>query len=198
MTDGRSGSATDRRILGVSIAPLKSVEVEYFESKTLSLYFTNRSDELLLVDGVTLQFQTDGGTAAHYTDHQCALRIAPKVGAAFAVQVTPTPIYMANTNSIELMVKYRVDSKGKLGASVTERHSASYLIIKPARHQLGDAFVSFKQPEDRNLAMIIGRYAERAGFTPYVAMKDPRPGTQQWDRIETAIKGSRVAFIIWT
>jgi hypothetical protein len=198
MTDGKSGSATDHRILGVSVAPLKSVEVEYFESKSLSLYFTNRSDELLLVDGVTLQFQTDGSMAAHYTDHPCALRIEPKDGASFAVQVTPTPIYLANTNSIELMVKYRVDSKGKLGAPVTERHPASYLIIKPSRHQLGDAFISFKQPEDRKLAMMIERYAERSGFTPYVAMEDPQPGTQQWKRIEAAIKRSRAAFIIWT
>ncbi len=127
MTDGRSGSAPDHRVLGVSIAPPKSVEVEYFESKTLSLYFTNRSNDTLLVDVVTLQFQTDGSTAAHYTDHTCGLRIGPKVGESFAVQVRPTPIYMANTNSIELMVKYRIESKGTLGDIVTDRHPASYL-----------------------------------------------------------------------
>ncbi len=46
--------------------------------------------------------------------------------------------------------------------------------------------------------MMIGRYAERAGFAPYVAMEDPQPGTQQWQRIEAAIKRSRAAFIIWT
>lgn len=42
---------------------------------------------------------------------------------------------------------------------------------------LGEAFISFKQPEDLKFALVLEKYARRAGFEPYIV--DARPTA--WD-----------------
>jgi hypothetical protein len=69
--------------------------------------------------------------------------------------------------------------------------------VREPNTQIADVFISFKQPEDTSRAKLIEQYAWRAGLRPYMALNDPEPGSEQWNRIEDAIRRSKRAFVIW-
>lgn len=183
----------------VKVAILPSPEAEYFVDKTISLFITNGSPDHLLVESLVLRFQSDVDSSAIYVEQPWGLELTPDEQKEQKVTVTPTPDFLANTNCFDVMVKYRVFEKtvwGKLHEEITQR--STYLNIKRSTQQLGQVFISFKQPEDEQLASILGKFAARAGFLPYIALDDPRPGTSLWSRIEPEIKNSVGVFVVWS
>jgi hypothetical protein len=63
----------------------------------------------------------------------------------------------------------------------------------------GQAFISFKDPEDLDLRDMMKTVAARVGFSPYSAPEDVRPGTRIWDeKIQPAIKACKLCFLLWT
>jgi TIR domain-containing protein len=195
---GSEGSETER-IFAVSVAPPTSLDVEYYGVKELSLYVTNRSAQEQLLDSVTLKFQPDVGTAPIYVRQSCGLSIAIGKAAEVKLRIRPTPLYQENTNAMSVMLEHRACDAGRLGSPGKEIHSdCFYLIIKPSADDLGEIFISFKQPEDLPLAEALARYARRAGFKPYIAQSKPELGADQWNRIESAIARSTAIVIMWT
>jgi hypothetical protein len=184
--------------VAVSVPVLPSADVEYFGQKTIVLHVTNLSAELIVIDDITLQFQADTGSAPIYVEALCGFEIPGTEVGAISISVNPTARYLAMTNVFEVMVHYRKQIGGRLGSLVGEPHRGSHLIIKPPPVTLGDVFISFKQVEDVERARLLERYAKRAGLSPYLILGDPQPGTQQWNRIEEAVKRSRAGFIIWS
>ena len=173
-------------------------QVEYFGQTQLSIILRNNSREKLLVELLTLRFQSDAGAASIYEETECSLELQPEGLWEQVVTITPDLSYLTNTNIFDVMVTYRVDTGQGLSAKKFEIHRGSYLIIRTPARQLGQVFISFRQPDNLALARILERLALRAGFSPYLAIRDPRTGTLLWDKIERAIKASVATFVIWT
>lgn len=172
----------------------------YFESILLTYDITNVSTDNILVESVSLQFQPDMDTVPNYVYSPCGFRLTPNESKSIAVDVTPTPAYRQQTNEIQFLFRYRIESSGHVGDVIKERHDQEryYLIVRPPAPTLGEVFVSFKQPEDQRLANILERYLRRAGFVPRLFMRNAKVGADQWVSIEEIVKVCQSAFIVWT
>ena len=75
-----------------------------------------------------------------------------------------------------------------------------YIIVRrPPVVGAADVFISFKDPEDDQLSLLVKELLARAGFRGYRAKDDPRPGVSYWDeKIEPAIRSSRTTIVLWT
>jgi hypothetical protein len=199
MTPPRSSvsQGSDRR-LKIAVPPSTS-SVEYFQKKSVSVLLSNSWPETLLVERLTLRFHSDANPGSIYVEHACNWQLKQDELREQVVLTSPTPIYLANTNMFDVMVTYRVFEGAAWSRPTSEIHwDVSYLIIVNSALQLGQVFISFKQPEDLPLAQLLERFARRAGFSPYLAIADLQTGTILWEKIEPAIRNSAAGFIIWT
>ncbi len=183
--------------LSVSIAPLPSLNVEYYEDIIIPVSITNNSIYSILVESVTFRFQTDRETHV-YVEKACSKIVETGSLLNLEIPVSPTPEFRANTNAFEVSVIYKKSENQTLGPQQREWLRGAYLIIKPLDQKLGQLFISVKQPEDLELAKLLQELAEHAGFTVYLATNDPQPGVPLWDRIEPELKKSMSALILWT
>src|SRR5262249_37724056 len=114
-------------------------------------------------------------------------------------KITPLPTFRETTNTIEIRVKYQIETGGRVVPAAPEHHKQDYyVIIGRPQQTLGDVFISFKQPEDLRLANILTSCLERAGFTPHMFIHERDIGAAQWDTIEGIIKTCHSAVIAWS
>ena len=192
-------SPSSKLNFGVSAPPPISHLVEYYSLTEVRLIITNVSGRLQLVETITLQFQADVGTAPIYVDCSCGIEIRPAKAEEVVVTVTPDSLYLAGTNQFSVMVRYKTVEVDKVGVQQTEVHSnLSYILVRPSSLDLGQVFISFKQPEDLDIANLLARLSAKAGFKPYLALRDPKLGANQWRRIARAIGSSKSVMVIWT
>src|SRR6266536_1538566 len=188
-------------LLSVSVAPLapKSAEVEYYETTSVTVLRTNNPPTLILVEQVILRFQSDASASSEFVEQICGRELGPKELHEQTIAVCPTPVFLANTNMFDVMVKFRPIERGTVRDQLSEIHPRlAYLIVRESTKLCGKLFVSFKQPEDLPLARQMEKFARRAGFEPYLAIHDSQPGTGLWKRIEPELHTSVAAAIIWT
>jgi len=184
---------------GVTAPPPISHLVEYYASTDVRLIVTNRSGLSQLVETVTLQFQADVGTAPIYVETSCGVEIRPAKAEEIVVKVMPDSLYLAGTNQFSAMIRYKTVEVDKVSGQQTEIHSnLSYRLVRPCSLDLGQVFISFKQPEDLDMANLLARLSSKAGFKPYLALRDPKLGTNQWRRITRAIASSKSVMVVWT
>jgi hypothetical protein len=109
-------------------------------------------------------------------------------------------LFREGTNYFDVLVAYRQNDERGFGESMTQlAGEKSYLIIRCGPQTFGNVFISYKHPEDLELAKTLHTLTERAGFVPYIAPEDLRPGTQIWEeKIPNAIRSSKAMFAIWT
>jgi hypothetical protein len=187
-----------KRYLKVSSPTLTSTQVEYFEAKPIPILVINEGRKQILVDSITLQFQSDSDIAAVYQPVECGWTLGPGEMKEQIVQVCPNPKFLQNTNTFKIKVDFRIDSGKGLGPRQAEIHAGGYLIVRTSTKKVGKLFVSFKQNEDLSLARIFQRLGARAGFEVYLAIHDSQPGNALWDRIEPELQASSAAIILWT
>ncbi len=189
---------SESRELAISVPPPLDSGAEYCSPKTISLNITNLTASPVLLEDITLRFQPDSGSVDVYEDQKLGIRIPAHELAVISVEIIPTVLYQEATNYFGVLIHYCPEVDGRPGVRKTARHeNASYLIIKRPKDVLAEVFISFKQPEYLTWTRLLDRYARRAGFSPYFLMQDPQPGTDQWNRIEEAIKRSKAVFVIW-
>ena len=189
------------KLLNVSVAPLapKSAEIEYYETTSVTVLITNSSPTPILVEQVILRFQSDAAASSEFVEQNCGRELGPKELHEQEIAVCPTPVFLANTNMFDVMVKFRPIQSGTVQGQLSEVHPRlAYLIIRESTKPCGKLFISFKQPEDLPLARQLEKFARRAGFEPYLAIHDSQPGTGLWKRIEPELHSSAAAAIIWT
>src|SRR5713101_5542871 len=112
----------EKRTLGVSVAVPRSPNVRYFQELSLIVSVVNKTHEPILVEEVSLRFQSDVDTAAVYVSQPCGLLIEQGLVGEQRVKVCPTPRYLAYTNIFDVMVCFRGRSGGRLGERQTEIH----------------------------------------------------------------------------
>jgi hypothetical protein len=189
---------TSAMLLSISVTPPRSAEVEYYEQTTVSVLITSNAPYRVLIEQLILRFQSDANEASIYVEQSCGWELTPGELREQLVSVYPIPNYLANTNVFDVMVKFRSFETGVVGQQKSEVHRGSYLIIRNTKQRCGQLFISFKQPDDLTLARMMDKFARRAGFSPYLAIHDAQPGTDQWKRIELEIRASIAISIIWT
>lgn len=184
--------------LKVSIPPLPKSDVECFEEFAVPLIITSQCVDPIVIESVTLRFQTDAGMSDFYHKTDIGHEINPNGLYSKMLKVTSTPEFLTNTNVFSALIRYRRVPGGVPGDQMSAMSPGRYVIIRPASQKIGRLFVSFKQPEDGALARLLKKVAERAGFEPYVAMDEPKPGEDIWKRIKPVLRKSKVVAFIWT
>ena len=198
MTENQDNDKNDEVEISATAAPQIDARA-YFEEVPISVTIINESDRTLLIEEVALRFSGDESPIS--ISKKCGKVVEPHLSLEEVVLVVPTPRYLANTNTFKIRVRYR--ELFDKGVANQREHTYSgppspFLIIHPCPDRLGNAFISFKQPEDRRLADIMARFAERSGFDPYMAERHPAPGTEVWARIEANLRSCASALILWT
>jgi hypothetical protein len=115
----------------------------------------------------------------------------------FLVPVLPSLVFLRYTNTYLIEVHF---SKERISA-VTEvvRIEGEHIIVRDCQNYAGvEAFVSFKDEEDLDLAELEKALLNRAGIRGYLARDDVQPGLDYWDKIAGHIKSSVATFVVWT
>lgn len=189
----------------ISVPPLPDPYVDYLKSIYLSVQIINGCARPVLVESIALRFQTNLTVPAPDLTirHDChGVMVEPERMEYLNVKVTPGLVYRPYTNVFDVTVTYRRQEKTRRGARRTQSKpsgESSYLIIRPAPRIFGNLFISYKEPEDLDLAKLFFALAEYAGYTPYIAPADMKPGSRIWqEKIPQAITASKAAFVLWT
>lgn len=175
--------------------------VDYQQFLEIPISVLNRSKDRIVVDAINLRFQAEWNLPGcdAMIEHKCpGFEIAAGKEEYRKVRVQPTPLFMEASNYFDVALIYKkVRAPGE--HSVKVRPNVTYVVINlpPASH--GQAFISYKDPEDADLKNIMKTVARRVGIIPYVAPDDARPGTTIWDeKIPPAVKSSALMFVLWT
>ncbi len=187
----------------ISVPPFLNRDVDYLSEISVPVQITSTSPCEVVVESIALRFQSDWKVpgpdvtvAQQFTD----FIVRPDALDYRNVRVRPYLVFRPYTNVFDVLITYRLSEESGLGCQSTQvAREASYLIIQPARKIFDSLFVSYKEPEDLDLAKLAFTLAERAGFVPYIAPEDIQPGTKIWEeKIEKAIKRSKATIVIWT
>jgi hypothetical protein len=184
--------------LQIGFTPVLNRQVEYFQEIELPVTIANKRSTPVVVESLTLQFHSDKGEVDYYRKFDVGHEIQPHGLLARSIPVRPNLQFLPTTNSVRIMVKYRQATNGVLGPLQHEKSDRTYIIVNPCPIELGQLFISFKQPEDRRLARLLQRLAERAGFKVFLQMDNPIPGRDPWETIEARLIDSIAVAFIWT
>ncbi len=112
----------------------------------------------------------------------------------------PRLLWRPYTHAFETVVTYsRIDGDGVPCADTRAEGPTSYVVVKYPPLMYGEMFISYKDPEDRELADALQEHAKRAGFFGYIAPADIRPGTRIWkQKIVPHIMSAFCMCVIWT
>jgi hypothetical protein len=175
--------------------------VDYLQFLDIPISVLNRSDHNILVDSIKLRFQPEWSMAScdAIIEQKCAgFEIGSDKEEYYKVRVRPTPLFMAASNYFDVMLTYRT-ARAITEDTVIVREKVTYVVIREPPPTRGQAFISYKDPEDAELKTMMKTITRRVGFKPYVAPDDARPGSLIWDqKIPPAIKDSEVCFVLWT
>jgi hypothetical protein len=186
----------------ISIPPLLSGNLaDYLQRVEIPVSVSNRTPNEIVIERILFRFQSDwsAATSAAISRHDFPdFRLAGDAEDYRKVVVVPSPLFRANTNCFDVCITYRKDSNwSKVHQQV--QLGAKYLIIREPPPQFGRMFISYKDPEDRQLAEILAVLCRRTGFQAYVAPADIRPGSDIWeDKIPREITNSRALLAICT
>lgn len=177
--------------------------VDYFQGIDIAVSVFNQCATSITIDLITLRFQPEWGSAAADViikdSSWSGFDLDPGREDYRKIRVTPSPLFLVNTNVFDVLITYRKTTLLKTRLTQLKKY-ASHLLVKLPPEGLGQVFLSYKDPEDLSLLEILRTIARRAGFTPYVGPADAKPGTSLiWEqKIPPAIKASKALFVIWT
>lgn len=182
------------------------LKVDYLGTLDISIGIENQHPvATLVIESLALRFQSrrpvSGGDADPRTTvlySGSPISISPTRLGYCTVTVRPSLLFAPNTNSFDVAIAYRLHTEtiGELQSFIGQ---GWFLLIRPAPRLFGKVFVSYKEPEDRNLADLLFNFAKDAGFDPYMAPPDIKSGSRIWSKkIPTAIRGSKFVVVIWT
>jgi hypothetical protein len=187
-------------ILSVSSLPAASATVEYYGTLVQSVLITNNSTEAVLIEEVSLRFQSDRAQGSLLSSVRPGVELEAGAILECDVNIVPNALFLANTNMYDVSVRFRSRESGVFDASEFEiLPSASYIVVREPPATLGEVFISVKQPEDESLGRLFEDISRRAGFAPFLKASNPHPGEDFWtDVIEPHLRSSIAALIIWT
>lgn len=192
---------TDQQLyIAISVVPPTSLKVEYFNTISRTIIVTNISGNRVLIENVTLRFKTDSAEAALNPRTECGWELGPGEARDVKVDVTPTPLYLAATNTFDVRVMYRITDNGQVSGQHSKVFpSSSFIIINEPETHIGQVFISLKQPEDLVLGRLMAKMARRAGFISFLKDDNQRLTEDIWiATIEPALRSSLACIVIWT
>lgn len=193
---------TEDPLTTVSTNP-RDVRVDYLQEIIYPVAVRNTSQVPILLDDGFLEFQTDHPDVtaqALRVSFPCNQRLEPGYFDYFRVAIRPNLLYRPSSNVFSANFRFRRQHPYHIGPV---EHAAfdnmGYIIIldPPSFEQ---TFISFKDPEDDELSVMLCTMARRAGFTPYRAKDQREPGiSDYWEvKIRPAIRSSKVTLALWT
>jgi TIR domain len=190
------------QLVPVVISPSQT-NVSYLQPVTVAVSFRNVGRLPVVLDDCKLIFQRDYGLSeeATATTVSCHGRRVPSQNSDYiTVPAVPALLCSRATNTFKAIVSYRLEAKSGLGRKETvELGGPGYFIIVDDPPMVGQAFVSFKDPEDAALADLAADLLRKGGFAPYLAKRETRVGGKYWrEKIPNAIGDSRCTLVIWT
>ena len=178
--------------------------VDFLAEIHVPVFITNNSCTQLRIESISLFFKpivgADGADVIvkhSYDDFSIDLN---RQGYRY-VRVVPSLLFRPYTNDFEMKISYRRKKGPSWSRLLTKRYQQLdfYLIINPAPPGFGNIFISYKHEEDLALADLVRELARNAGFVPYTAPTDIKPGTRIWnEKIPQHIRSSKATFVIWT
>jgi hypothetical protein len=188
--------------LTIKIHPLADGNnVDYMQEIDIPVSVFNHSPETIVIESVVLRFQAEWNSSAHDAVHERRFgrfTIAPDREEYRKVSVLLRPILQSGTNVVDIIVTYLKEASPAKKLT-QQRKEVFYLVVQPPPTTKGQLFISYKDPEDWDLAHILQRICERAGFVGYIAPADAKPGTDIWnDKIPGAVHNSKALVIIWS
>lgn len=185
--------------MSVVIPPGQQNNVAYYDRLERVLLITNLTSGTILIERVNLRFQSDSERSSELVAHPCSIELAPNASTQLTIPIVPNAQFRPYTNSFDIMVWLRTHAASGFSDTISElHHPPAYIVVGEPRQDLGRVFISFKQPQDRELKNTMSEVARRAGFTPWTAERDSHIGADMWSDIEASIHDSVAVVFLWT
>jgi hypothetical protein len=180
-------------------------EVLYGRRLSFPVWLKNRTKRPLWVRAVSVSLQPDTGWKGDANRmvfrSEPGLELPPDHKEVTRVSVIPPLDCLPNSNIVDVSVEYGTLAETRDGdLRQTDRRHVDWILVTEVPAPVGaEVFVSFKDPENEELAQLAAKYLCRAGLTPYLARDDGRCGCDYWrEKIEPAIGRAAGTLVIWT
>jgi hypothetical protein len=187
----------------------RDTSVDFLDVVEIPVGIRNRTHGPISLEEIALAFQpsaTSVPVEAVTVHHRCKGQIqGPGALEYEKVRVCPSLLFQPWTNVFTITARYRSEGPSGVGVALAAVVAANeYIIVNNAPNFSGklpraSVFISFKDPQDAELAGVAAELVRRAGFSPYLARNDERPGSNYWeDKIQPAIESAEATLVIWT
>ena len=199
MTPPDNAIAVEHPRLSVVIPPGQQNDVAYYDRLDRVLLITNLTSGPILIERVNLRFQSDSERGSELVSHRCSVELAANASTQLTIPIVPNAQFLPYTNTFDTVVWLRTHTASGFSDTIEEpHHPPAYIVVGWPRQDLGRVFISFKQPQDRELKNTMAEVARRAGFTPWTAEHDSHVGADTWSDIEASIHDSVAVVFLWT
>jgi hypothetical protein len=189
-------------------APARNRNVDYLSVGDLPIGIRNDFAFPVLPEKIVLNFEVDHPCTSGYGEFRQSWTkgiLNPGANEYENIRVRAKLLFGSSTNPCQITVTFREDQgHGFWATNESTLGDRDHLVIEnaPVFQQSGgeprSVFVSFKDPEDLELAELASELLERAGIEPYLAKTDSRTGSAYWNKIYKAIRNAEGTLVIWT
>lgn len=171
----------------------------YFEKDTATVRVTNDTRTPIHVSEVRIVFIVND--KKHNFTSQCNEKINPgKTAKLPSIEFIVGPWFKSYTIIFKIEFSYRLINKNKL--SDPRHFDDSYtgsIMVTDSPKQDKKIFISHSNDrEDKSVVENISNALQKAGFTPYVAEKHPKLGSNLWGKIRDEICDSDLFMVLCT
>lgn len=184
---------------------LRDREVLYGERLSYPVWLTNTRQDLLVVRAVSVRLESENGWRGDGSRfvfrHESGIELPPGQSKIWTIPIRPTLDCLENSNNPSVAVEYSaIASSRRRGIRQSQWHRGTWIVVKEVPPpDAAEVFVSFKDPENEELAQLAARYLRRAGLAPYLARDDEQCGRAYWEgKIMPAIVRSSGVLVIWS
>lgn len=189
-------------------APAQNRNVDYLSTGELPIGVRNGFVFPVLPEEIVLTFEVDHPCTGGYAEVRQPWTkgiLNPGANEYENIRAHVKLLFRRRTNPCQVTVIYRENPGGGFGPPKQSiLGDRDHLVIEnapvfqPAGGEPLSVVVSFKDPEDLQLAELAVKLLRRAGVEPYLARTDSRMGAGYWNKIYKAIRDAEGTLVIWT
>lgn len=176
----------------VGIIP--DTRVFFLMNCTIYVRMRNRTSQAILIEKVECQLEVDEGFEGFSPSVTPFIRLEPGYLSLSVPIEFIADISLKNSNYFKLAVTYNNSERRTL-----IHNPRKYITFYPQGSGEKQFFISYKDPEDSEIARGLDRLLKKLGFKGYISEDDHRPGLKLWEqKIPMAISSSIGIVILWT
>lgn len=175
------------------------LNVKYLdEDARIDMEFKNNSDSVITIKKIICSYQVTDNLPKYEIVKETPIEIQPGcISKNLEMKLEINLRLQPATNRSTLKVIFDINGVSK---TITfDNQETKYIIINDRRSPGHKFFLSYKDPENKDMAEKLNHYLKKIGFKGYIAIENRKPGMDIWkEKIFPSIDDSAGLIVLWT